>query len=356
MDNCNTSGNESSAKCSTQGIEIHCYLILNSNSQKIIIAMLCIITGAFCILENITVLSLIFTSAHLRRKPSFLFIVSLASADLLASLIFVYSFVDFHVFHGAGTPGVFLFKLGGVTLAFTASLGSLLLTAFDRYICIHKPSAYKVIVTRRRAIWALSTMWLGTMIISYLPLMGVNCCGLDSTCSELFPLIDHKYLGSWIALTIILLCSIIFSYIHIFWKAHKHTVYMARHAIQAANRQKCTRLDFRLAKTLALVLTVLVVCWTPTLVLMIYSLMFPLDRKIKTVFAYISTLCLVNSMVNPAIYALRTRELRKRLLRYLHKLRCIKRPETTSDNERAQKHVGSDTTCEDTVCNTELSV
>ncbi|CAI9555684.1 unnamed protein product [Staurois parvus] len=357
MDGCNTSANISAGKCATEGIDIQCYLILNSSAQKIFIAVLCIITGTVCILENCLVLSMIFSSAHLRMKPSFLFIGSLATADLLASLIFSYSFVDFHVFHGAGTPSVFLFKLGGVTLSFTASLGSLLFTAFDRYICIYRPSKYKAIITRKRALQALIIMWIGTTIISYLPLMGLNCCHADLVCSELFPLIDNKYLASWIVLIFILLCAIIFSYIHILWKAHKHTIYMVKHNLQTDRGERRMRMDVMLAKTLAIVLTVLVVCWTPSLILMVHSLLFPLDRKIKTVFAFCSTLCLVNSMVNPIIYALKSRELRRRLIRYLRKVKCLKKFfKSSQEIEGTQKIKEFENTCDDTVCDTEFSI
>lgn len=357
MDSCNTSANSNSGKCATEGIDIQCYLILSSNAQKIFIATLCIITGTICILENCLVLFMIFSSAHLRMKPSFVFIGSLSTADLLASLIFSYSFIDFHVFHGAGTPSVFLFKLGGVTLSFTASLGSLLLTAFDRYICIHRPSKYKTIVTHRRALQALTVMWIGTTIISYLPLMGLNCCFYDSNCSELFPLIDNKYLASWIFLVLLLLFSIIFSYTHILWKAHKHTIDMEKHNLQGVNGQRRMRMDVMLAKTLAMVLIVLLVCWSPSLILMIYSLIFPLDSSIKTVFAFCSTLCLLNSMVNPIIYALKSRELRRRLTRHLKKVKCLKKFfKDSQEIEGTKKNMEYDNTCDDTVCDTEFSV
>lgn len=357
MDGCNTSSISSSEKCATEGIDIQCYLILNSSAQKIFIAVLCITTGTVCILENCLVLSMIFTSVHLKMKPSFLFIGSLATADLLASLFFSYSFIDFHVFHGAGTPSVFLFKLGGVTLSFTASLGSLLFTAFDRYICIFRPSRYKAIVTRKRALQALTVMWIGTTIISYLPLMGLNCCKLDSVCSELFPLIDNKYLASWIFLIFILLCAIIFSYTHILWKAHKHTIYMVKHSLQTDRGERRMRMDVMLAKTLAIVLIVLVVCWTPSLILMVHSLLFPLDSNIKTVFAFCSTLCLVNSMVNPVIYALKSRELRRRLIRYLKKVKCLKKFfKSPLAAEGTQKNMELENTCDDTLCDTEFSI
>ncbi|KAM4701312.1 cannabinoid receptor 2 isoform 1-T2 [Discoglossus pictus] len=355
MSACGSNTNESSTHCGTQVIDLQCYIILNSNFQKILIAVLCIGAGAFCILENILVLCMIWTSARLRSKPSYLFLSSLAMADLLASLIFSYSFVDFHVFHGAGTPGLFLFKLCGVTTSFTASLGSLLILAFDRYICIHKPSAYKTIVTRQRALLALLGMWITTIIISYLPLMGWNCCQIATSCSELFPLIDNRYLTSWIILVVILLSSIICSYGHILRRARSHAVYMEKYNKQAVQGQARLRMDIMLAKTLSLVLIALLVCWSPPLILMFYSLLASLNDNFKAAFAFCSTLCLVNSMVNPIIYALRSKDLRRKLVRGFRKIkRLLKLSKNQPEVDGAQKNSGLES-IDDTLCDTEMS-
>ena len=70
------------------------------------------------------------------------------------------------------------------------------------------------------------------------------------------------------------------------------------------------RLDVRLAKTLGMLLAVLFIFWFPVLALMVYSLGARLSDQVKKVFAFCSLLCLVNSMVNPIIYALRSGEIR----------------------------------------------
>lgn len=111
-----------------------------------------------------------------------------------------------------------------------------------------------------------------------------------------------------------------------------------------------------LAKTLALVLMVLIVCWSPALILMIHSLVYPLDAKIKAVFAFCSTLCLVNSMINPIVYALRNRELRRRLLRVLRKLKCMKKHSGIQrEVDGTERNMAFEATYDDTVCDTEVS-
>ncbi|XP_063300637.1 cannabinoid receptor 2 [Pelobates fuscus] len=349
MNECDTSANTS--KCNTNGIDIQCYLILDSHAKKIFVAVLCIAVGTFCILLNSIVLSMIWTSARLRKKPSYMFISSLALADLLASIVFSYSFIDFHVFHSAGTLVTFLIKLGGVTTSFTASLGSLLLTAFDRYICINKSSTYKSVVTGKRALLALVFMWTSTIFISFLPLMGVNCCQLQSICSELFPLVDNRYLSSWIVLVIVLLCFIIFSYALILWKVHQHSVCMESYNKSTDRGNIRLRIDISLAKTLVLVLAVLVICWSPAIILMVHSLKNPLPKSTRTVFAFCSTLCLINSMINPMIYAWRSRDLHSKVFRNLRKCKCLLRfIGRQPESEEAQKNSGFETACEETEC------
>uniref|UniRef100_H3B9L0 Cannabinoid receptor 2 n=1 Tax=Latimeria chalumnae TaxID=7897 RepID=H3B9L0_LATCH len=317
--------------CGSNFMNMKFYMVL-SNAQKKAIAALCLTIGPLTFLENMLVLSLIFTSAHLRRKPSYLFISSLAFADLLASVNFVYSFLDFHILGRKDTESIFLFKLGGVNAFFTASVCSLLLTAIDRYICIHKPSDYKTILTRRRAMVLLLGLWIVSITIAFLPLMGWNCCKLKSICSEIFPLVDQAYLTCWIIFIILLLVSIVCAYLHILCKAHKHAVYMERHQIHSRHGQARMRLDIKLAKTLVLVLAILITCWFPALSLMTYDVLATLGEGSRKVFAFCSVLCLLNSMVNPVVYALRSKEMRRALVNTF--TRCKRRTsESTLDSE-----------------------
>ncbi|NXP47400.1 CNR2 protein, partial [Heliornis fulica] len=307
MDTCKV--HENASKCSMNTME--CFKVLSTQAQKISIATLCSLFGTLCILENSLVLYLIFSSARTRKKPSYIFISSLALADILASVIFVCSFVSFHVINESNfSKGTFLLQLWGVNTSFSASVSSLLLTALDRYICIVRPSEYKLLMTRKRAWVALGVLWVMCATIASLPLLGWNCCTLNSTCSQLFPFVDEKYLLSWICFVMVLLGCIIYIYTYVLWRAHQHVAYMEKHQMQVG-KQNTTRMrmDIMLAKTLVMVLTVLMLCWSPVLILMIYSIFARLTNHLRKVFAFCSTLCLLNSMVNPVIYALRSKEL-----------------------------------------------
>nr|XP_046222424.1 cannabinoid receptor type 1A-like [Oncorhynchus gorbuscha] len=315
-----------SIQCGENSVDMECFMILTP-SQQLVVAIMALTLGTFTVLENLIVLCVILHSSTLRCRPSYHFIGSLAVADLLGSVIFVYSFLDFHVLHRKDSPNVFLFKLGGVIASFSASVGSLFLTAIDRYISIHRPMAYKRIVTKTKAVIAFCMMWTISIVIAVLPLLGWNCKQLNSVCSDIFPLIDVKYLMFWIGMTSVLLLFIIYAYMFILWKAHHHAVrMMSRHSqksiiVYTAHgtkvqtiRPEQARIDIRLAKTLVLILVVLVICWGPVLAIMVYDLFWKMNNFIKTVFAFCSMLCLLNSTVNPIIYALRSKDLRRAFL------------------------------------------
>ncbi|KAM6973480.1 cannabinoid receptor 1 [Aplochiton taeniatus] len=305
---------------------MECFMILTPG-QQLAVAILALTLGTFTVLENLMVLCVILHSRMLRSRPSYHFIGSLAVADLIGSVIFVYSFLDFHVLHRKDTPNVFLFKLAGVIASFTASVGSLFLTAIDRYISIHKPMAYKRIVTKTKAVIAFCMMWAISIIIALLPLLGWNCKHLNSVCSEIFPLIDKKYLMFWIGMTSVLVLFIIYAYMFILWKAHHHAVRMLSRTSQRSVvvytaegtkvqlvRPEQARMDLRLAKTLVMILVALIICWGPVLAIMAYDLFWKMNDFIKTVFAFCSMLCLLNSTVNPVIYAMRSKDLRRAFL------------------------------------------
>ncbi|XP_037550661.1 cannabinoid receptor type 1B-like [Nematolebias whitei] len=324
LGNATSVGSGGGAQCTENFAEnLECFMILTP-SQQLVIAVLALTLGTFTVLENLVVLCVILHAQTLRSRPSYHFIGSLAVADLIGSIIFVYSFLDFHVLHRKDSPDVFLFKLAGVIASYTASVGSLFLTAIDRYISIHRPLAYKRIVTKTKAVIAFSVMWTISIVISLLPLLGWNCKRLGSVCSDIFPLIDQKYLMFWIGITSILVLFIIYAYMFILWKSHHHAVRMLSRSSQRSIivhtpegakvqmvRPEQARMDLRLAKTLVLILVALIICWGPLLTIMVYDLFGKVNDFIKTVFAFCSMLCLLNSTVNPVIYAMRSKDLRR---------------------------------------------
>lgn len=299
---------------------LECFMVL-AEAQKKAIGTICLLAGPITLMENAIVLGVIASTATLRKRPSYLFIGSLALADVFASCFFTTSFLDFHLFRRSDDATAYLFKLGGVTMAFSSSVGSLLLTALDRYLCIYQASSYKVLLTRRRALLSLLILWSITIFISFLPLMGWRCPkDRAPACSELFPYINPDYLACWTSFILVLLALILGAYALILWKAHRHEASMTSFQGAAGTGHARMRMDIRLARTFGLILLILVGCWLPALSFMLADVAMQLTYDQQKAFAFCSTLCLVNSAVNPLLYALRCRELRLALLQLLAKL------------------------------------
>ncbi|KAM9806199.1 cannabinoid receptor 2 isoform 2-T2 [Syngnathus typhle] len=318
---------------SCENLEFYMVLIA---AEKTAIGSICFLAGPITLLENAVILGLIAATSSLRQRPSYIFIGNLALADVFASCFFTTSFLDFHLFRRCDGPTAYLFKLGGVTMAFTNSVGSLLLTALDRYLCIHRPAGYKALLTRRRALLGLLALWSATVFISTLPLMGWTCpTGLASPCSHLFPYISRGYLACWTSFILVLLVLILGAYVLILWKAHRHEASLSnlQGAVGAGHARM--RMDIRLARTFGLILLTLVGCWLPALSFMLADVAVELSRTQQRAFAFCSTLCLLNSAVNPLLYALRCRELRLALLHQVKVLsqaaRCKKATAGDSD-------------------------
>ncbi|XP_037532497.1 cannabinoid receptor 2 [Nematolebias whitei] len=307
---------------------LDCYMVL-TEAERTAIGSICFLAGPITLMENVLVLVVIGTTVNLRQRPSYLFIGSLALADVFASCFFTTSFLFFHLYHQSDGQDAYLFKLGGVTLAFTNSVGSLLLTALDRYLCIYHATGYKALLTRRRALLSLLVLWSITIIISFLPLMGWRCpTRLTPPCSRLFPYISRGYLVCWTSFILVLLALILGAYGLILWKAHRHESSLSSLQGAAGTGPNHMRMDIRLARTFAFILLILVGCWLPVLSFMLADVTTVLTTTQQRAFAFCSTLCLLNSAVNPLLYALRCRELRLALqqsLRWLWELgKCKK--------------------------------
>ncbi|XP_068080906.1 cannabinoid receptor 2-like [Danio rerio] len=297
------------------------YMVLSS-SEKVAIGTICLLIAPLSLMVNALVLFVIVCSRNLRRQPSYLFMGSLALADTIACCCFTINFLNFHLFNEDFyfQRAEFLLKLGGVSTAFTGSVGSLLVMAVDRYHAIYKAGTYKVLLTVKKTLVCILALWIMAALISFLPLMGWSCEDSPS-CSNLFPYVDRSYLAFFASLVLVVLFLILLAYGLIVWWAHKHEANMCAEHPGLAR----IRVDVHLAKTFACIMLILLVCWLPVLSFMMTDVVTTeLSKPQKRAFAFCSVLCLLNSGINPLLYSLRCRELRAALKSLLNVLgKCM---------------------------------
>ncbi|KAM6460058.1 sphingosine 1-phosphate receptor 4 [Liasis olivaceus] len=270
----------------------------------IIIAASCLI-----ILENLVVLLAIIWKVKSQRWI-YSCLASISFSDLLAGIAYLINLC----FSGSKTfqlsPNMWFLREGILFIALAASIFSLLVTAIERYSTMVKPIAESESSKTTRLRCLIVFFWILAIVIGLLPLLGWNCICDVPRCSTLLPLYTKNYiLFSVIMFTIILLIVVSF-YISIYSWVMKRT----KQGFSNGGRSR----SLRLLKTVLLILCTFLICWIPLFVLLLIDIF---DRskalKFQKVFGWIVTLAVINSFLNPIIYSLISKEVRRAVVQLL---------------------------------------
>ncbi|XP_030872730.1 melanocyte-stimulating hormone receptor isoform X1 [Leptonychotes weddellii] len=261
--------------------------------------------GLVSVVENVLVVAAIAKNRNL-HSPMYYFICCLAVSDLLVSVSNVLE-----------TAVMLLLEAGAldaraavvqqlddvidvlVCSAMVSSLCFLGAIAVDRYVSIFYALRYHSIVTLPRACWAISTIWVAsvlssTLFIAYYNHTAVLLC----------------LVGFFVAMLVLMAVL----YVHMLARACQH----ARGITRLHRRQRPAHQGFGLkgAATLTILLGIFFLCWGPFflhLSLMVLCPQHPACGCVFKNFNLFLTLIICNSIVDPLIYAFRSQELRKTL-------------------------------------------
>lgn len=267
---------------------------------NIVIVILCTII----ILENLMVLIAVFRNKKF-HSAMFFFIGNLAFSDLLAGSAFIAN-----VFlSGARTFSLFpvqwFIREGTAFIALAASVFSLLAIAIERYIAITKVKVYGSTKSCRMFL-LIGTCWVTSILLGGLPILGWNCIDNLPDCSAVLPLYSKKYILCVVTVFSIILLSIVILYVRIYL------------IVRSSQQQATNAQAYSLLKTVTIVLGVFIVCWLPAFTILLLDsscrIRFcPILNKAELFFAFAT----LNSALNPIIYTLRSKDMRKEFLRVL---------------------------------------
>uniref|UniRef100_A0A3Q3MF60 Sphingosine-1-phosphate receptor 4 n=1 Tax=Labrus bergylta TaxID=56723 RepID=A0A3Q3MF60_9LABR len=255
------------------------------------VIFLCI--SIFIILENLLVLVAVIS----RIRHS-------SAGDLLTGAAYV-----INIFMSGSqtfrlTPALWLFREGIVFVALAASIFSLLLIAVERYTTMMKPLPQKSTRRSYYRIYGLVVLcWGLALVIGFLPLLGWNCvCNLDG-CSTLLPLYSKSYILFSLIIFFLILLAIAVLY---------GLIYCHVHSNAKLGPQRSRKRSLALLKTVITIVGVFVVCWGPLFLLLLVDF-FCVSRHCALLFSadFCISLAVLNSGLNPVIYALGSSEMRK---------------------------------------------
>uniref|UniRef100_A0A8C4SGC8 G-protein coupled receptors family 1 profile domain-containing protein n=1 Tax=Erpetoichthys calabaricus TaxID=27687 RepID=A0A8C4SGC8_ERPCA len=263
---------------------ISCVKVVRKYEEHVILYIFTVFVIIVTLCGNIFV---IISISHFKQlhTPTNCLVLSLAAVDFLLGLFVMpfhfAAYIEYCWYFGEFM--CYFFYLMYLFLT-SASVRILVFISIDRYVAVCNPFFYTSNVTIFRTMLCIAIGWLSALLytLAYLKSDGstistgcAGACGFD-------------FLPAWGMADF--LCSFVlpFSVISCFY--FRIFIVARRHA--------------RAARTLGIVVAVFIICWFPQLVLAAYFLYAPVpDRYISTILSGLTLISLINSGINPVIYA-----------------------------------------------------
>lgn len=267
------------------------------------------------IAENAVVLLAIWKNKKF-HVPMYYLLGNLTLSDLLAGFTYMMNII----MSGANTlnmtPMVWFLREGGVFIMLAASVISLLAIAIERHVTMVRMKPYQG-DKQGRMFALIGASWVLSVFLGILPILGWNCMGKLDQCSTVLPLYAKSYILFCITIFSLILLSIVVLYVRIFHivksNTQKLTLTPQRKGLNRKS-QKC----LALLKTVTIVLGVFIACWLPLFILLLMDFCCRAQKcKVLLKADYFLGIAILNSLLNPIIYTLTSKDMRRAILRLL---------------------------------------
>lgn len=266
--------------------------------EKVVFLIIC----SFIVLENLIVLIAIWQN-HKFHSRMYFFIGNLALCDLLAGVTYAVNLLmsgerTLHL----STEEWFI-REGSVFVALGASIFSLLAIAIERHLTMIKMRPYDT-TKNYRVFLLIGTCWLIAVSLGVLPILGWNCLGNLPYCSVILPLYAKSYVAFCIIIftALLLAISVLYARIYVVVKSS------SRKVMKHSNSEH----SMALLRTVIIVVGVFIVCWMPIFVLLLTDVACTMRQcPILLKDEWFIAMAMMNSAMNPVIYTLASREMRR---------------------------------------------
>ncbi|KAL1253454.1 hypothetical protein QQF64_018147 [Cirrhinus molitorella] len=265
-----------------------------------------LVVYSLIVLENLIVLVAIWQN-HKFHNRMYFFIANLALCDLLAGVTYIVNLLMSGQWTLHLSLVTWFVREGSVFVALSASIFSLLAIAIERHLTMIKMRPYDT-SKNYRVFLLIGTCWLIAITLGALPILGWNCLEDLPQCSTIFPLYSKSYIAFCITIFISLLLAISILYARIYALVKSSSRKVTKHS-------NCEH-SMALLRTVSIVVGVFIAFWTPIFVLFLVDVACETKKCSVLLKAdWFIALAVLNSAMNPIIYTLASREMRKAFYR-----------------------------------------
>ncbi|CAB1344489.1 unnamed protein product, partial [Coregonus sp. 'balchen'] len=271
------------------------------------------------ILENAVVLIAIWTNKKF-HLPMYYLLGNLTLSDLLAGVTYMANIIMSGPNTLRLTPILWFLREGGVFITLAASVISLLAIAIERHITMVTMKPYHG-AKKGRMLALIGGSWALAGLLGVLPVLGWNCMGRLDRCSTVLPLFAKSYILCCVSVFSGVLLAIVVLYARVFRIVRTNTQRQRLGVAKGSLRKGLARKSQKymaLLKTVTIVLGVFIACWLPLFLLLGLDSFCPARHcRLLLKADYFLGVAMVNSLLNPVIYTLTSKDMRRAILKLL---------------------------------------
>lgn len=267
------------------------------------------------VLENAIVLIALWRNKKF-HVPMYYLLGNLTLSDLLAGFTYMVNIITSGANTLNMTPVLWFLREGGVFIMLAASVISLLAIAIERHVTMVRMKPYQG-DKQGRMFALIGASWVLSIFLGVLPILGWNCIGKLNQCSTVLPLYAKSYILFNITIFTAILMAIVVLYVRIFRIVKSNTQRLGS-GPQRKGLYRKSQKYLALLKTVTIVLGVFIACWLPLFILLLLDFCCP-AKSCQVLFKadYFLGIAMFNSLLNPIIYTLTSKDMRRAILRLL---------------------------------------